>query len=172
MADAEDKRLNKVELGRVQVNQADAEIVHKARMRVSGWLLKGGQEAENFLPCRLGAVLTPGQFIGWAVTYANVRAGNRHDGWHSRIFTPQQREAILRERCVVLGDCRVSQVQADAFRNACWGFMQIYCPAEKDLTLSRFLTLSVVGFAEHIHNTKALHLLPAPPWPPRQRKPQ
>jgi hypothetical protein len=167
MANSEDKRPKKVELGRVQVSKADAEIVHKARARVSGWLLKGGDEAETYLPVHLRAILTPGQFTDWAVTYANVRAGKDHSGWHVRVLKSEHRDVMLRERSVVLGDCRVSKLDADAFRIACLSFMQIYCPNEEDLTLNRFLTLSVVGFAECIRATSFLHILPLPPWAPR-----
>lgn len=169
MADSKDKPRKKVELGSVRVNPSDAPLVHKARQRVSGWLLKGGNEAQNYLPVRLGGVLTPGQFIDWAVTYANVRAGKDHGGWHARVLKPEHRSAMLADRSEVLGDCRVSKDDADAFRLVCWSFMQIYYPGGEDLTLGHFLTLAVVGFAECIQTTGVLHNLPAPPWPVRGR---
>lgn len=169
MADSKDKPRKKVELGSVRVNPSDAPLVHKARQKVSLWLLKGGDEAQNYLPVRLGGVLTPGQFIDWAVTYANVRAGKEHGGWHPRVLKPEHRGVMLTDRSEVLGDCRVSTDDADAFRLACLSFMQVYCPRGEDLTLSRFLTLTVVGFAECVRVTTVLHNLPGPPWPVRGR---
>ena len=169
MADSKDKPRKKVELGSVRVNPSDAPLVHKARRKVSGWLLKGGNEAQNYLPVRLGGALTTGQFIDWAVTYANVRAGQEHGGWPLRLRKPEHRSAILADRSEMLGDCRVSKGDADAFRLACLSFMQIYYLDGEDLTLGRFLTLAVVGFAECIQTTSVLHNLPAPPWPVRGR---
>ena len=68
------------------------------------------------------------------------------------------------ERGIVLGACRVAPGEATAFRRACLSFFETICDPTEDINQSKFLTLSVVGFAECVKKTAALYNLPMPPW--------
>ena len=166
MADNEG-RFSRVELGLVRINPTDAELVQQARIRLTRLFEREAVNSDNpYRPARLGVILSQRRFSAWAVRYAIVRAQHGHDSWDERILVPARRLDILRGRSVRLGACRVDSAEAKAFRKACLSFFETFCDATEDINQSKFLSLAVVGFAECVMGTAALHKLPMPPWSP------
>ncbi|MHC4917751.1 MAG: hypothetical protein ACYTGB_19925 [Planctomycetota bacterium] len=155
----------RVELGQVRANLDDAAVILAARIKLTRWLAEEPIDSDNRCrPPRLGAMLSPGKFVSWAVRYAIVRAEQGHRGWPKRILQPPERKKILTGRSAKLCACRVTRSEARAFRRACPDFVETLCEATESINQSKFLTLAVVGFAECVLETAALHNLPLPPW--------
>jgi hypothetical protein len=158
-------RSSRVELGLVRTSPKDAALVQQARIRLTRWFEREPASSDNrYRPARLGVILSQRQFSAWAVRYGVVRAEHRHNAWPARIFVPERRLEMLQGRNVLLGACRVDPTEAKAFRKACLSFFEAFCAPTEDINQSKFLTLAVVGFAECVMKTAALHNLPVPPW--------
>ena len=156
---------SRVELGQVRVHLGDATVVQEARVRLTRWLVGEPDDSDTrYRPPRMGAVLSDGQFIAWAVRYAIVRAEQGHRAWPSRILERAKRTQILQGRKLPLGACRVGRPEAKAFRMACLDFVETLSGPTESINQSKFLTLAVVGFAECVRQTAALRNLPLPPW--------
>ena len=85
----------RVELGQVRVNREDAAIVRAATIKLTRRLDEEPADSDNrYRPRRLGAVLSPGMLVGWALRYAIVRAHQGHRGWPRRILEPPERKKI------------------------------------------------------------------------------
>lgn len=155
----------RVELGQVRVNRDDAAVIQAATIKLTRRLDEEPADSDNrYRPRRLGVLLSPGMFVGWALRYAIIRARQGHRGWPGRILQPPERKKILTARTVKLCACRVPEGEARAFRKACLGFVETLCDPAEPINQSKFLTLAVVGFAECALSTAALHDLPLPPW--------
>ena len=158
-------KLRRVDLGELLVNRSDADLIRTIIPLLSGRLEQETPAvSEPFRPPRMGSLLVPGRFFAWAVRYAITRADRDHAGWHLRLRTPEDRKLILTGREVRLGACRVYESEATSFRLACQSFYRTLCARDERMNQSRFLTLSVVGFAECVKACANLHDLPSPPW--------
>lgn len=155
----------RVELGQVRVNRDDAAVIQAGTIKLTRRLDDEPIDSDNrYRPRRLGSLLSVGMFVSWAVRYAIVRARQGHRGWPKRILQPPERMKILTGRTVKLCACRVPESEARAFRKACPDFVETFCDPTESINQSKFLTLAVVGFAECVLATAALHNLPLPPW--------
>ena len=159
-----------VDLGKVRVGQADAALIHAQIIRLSEWLTGSDSDPPaGWRPPRMGAELAMARYFAWALRYGELLAGYDHQGWPERIADDQQRAEVLAHRDVTLGTCRVGRSQARGFGKACRAFDARFGRPDGRIKGAKFLTVSVVGFAEYVRQTEELSELPEPPWCPERK---
>jgi len=162
-----------VDLGKVAVTVADEARVRAAIRRITDWLSGiGVGDPSGYRPPRMGSSLPMRRYLAWSVRWAIDLEIGGNSAWPERVLLPKKREAILTDRRIVLGPCRVSAREADEFRKAARRFDATFGRPGRVPKQSRFLALAAVGFAEAILAGRNLRHLAPPPWCRRPLPPE
>ena len=162
-----------VDLGKVTVTADDEGRVRRAIRRITDWLsVIGVRDPSGYRPPRMGSSLPMRRYLAWSVRWAIDLEIGGNSAWPERVLLSDGRAAILADREVVLGPCRVPAPEAEEFRKAARRFDATFGHPGQLPKQSRFLALAAVGFAEAVLAARNLRYLAPPPWCRRPLPPE